>query len=88
MSGGMNRHFRTGPMLGERVATTRARDGALNSRAPSVSLVLVDNTEPGLIARWRHTDTGWEGLVATVGGPDDFIARWLSATRIAPMTMP
>lgn len=88
MSGGMDRHSPTGPTLGERVAATRARETSQRGRTPSVSLVLVDGTEPGLIARWRHTDTGWEGLVATVGGPDDFIARWLSATRIAPMTMP
>lgn len=74
-------------MLGERVVATRVWEAVQQGRTPSVLLVLVDDTEPGLIARWRHTETGWEGLVATIGGPDDFIARWLPATRIAPMTM-
>lgn len=69
------------------MAATRAREAVQQGRTPSVSRVLVDDTEPGLIARWRHTETGWEGLVATIGGSDGFIARWLPAARITPTAL-
>ncbi|WP_143052764.1 hypothetical protein [Propionibacterium cyclohexanicum] len=89
MSGGIDRGPHKGPSLGERACGERARDRGMpqRGRAPAVSVVLVDGATPGLIARWRRTTDGWEGLVATVGGADDFTARWLPAARIAPMRL-
>lgn len=54
------------------------------NRIPTVVVVLIDGAKPGLIARWRHTPQGWEGLVAQAGGVDDFYAEWLPATRLRP----
>lgn len=50
---------------------------------PRPVLVLIDGSRPGLLARWhRAPDGDWEGLVAVVGGPDDFVALWVPASRL------
>ncbi len=89
MSGGIDPRSQNGATLGERVPRTAGRQedtpGLL--RTPAVSTVLVDGTTPGLISRWRRAAGGWEGLVATVSGADDFTAQWLPAARIAPVRM-
>lgn len=90
MSGGIDPRPPSGSTLGERVSGAQPhRQGAPDrGRIPAVPTVLVDGAVPGLIARWRRTDSGWEGLVATVGGADDFMARWLPAARISPQRGP
>lgn len=89
MSGGIDPRSQSGATLGERVSRTSGHQEGTPGllRTPAVSTVLVDGTTPGLISRWRRTAGGWEGLVATVSGADDFTAQWLPAARIAPVRM-
>lgn len=66
--------------LGSRTAATKTEGG----QRPT--LVLIDQKQPGLLARWRRGSDGvWQGLVVMVEGPDDFLAQWLPASRLAPV---
>lgn len=89
MSGGIDPRPQSGATLGERVSRMQGSQESASGqlRTPAVTTVLVDGTTPGLISRWRRTTGGWEGLVATVGGADDFTAQWLPAARITPVRM-
>lgn len=73
--------------LGERLAAMNpdpTRDPA-TPNTPSQNWVLLDGHEQALIAKWRNAGDGtWEGLVARVGGVDDFWAEWIPAARLTP----
>ena len=75
--------------FGERLAAmnpdTTTDTAAANT--PSQHWVLIDGHEQALIATWRPAGDGtWEGLVARVGGIDDFWAEWIPAARLTPHT--
>lgn len=53
-------------------------------RQPGTRLVLVADSIPGLLARWRRTTDGWEGLVCMVDEEHDFVQQWVPADLIRP----
>lgn len=74
--------------LGERLARMNAQhapDTTPDPRTPRQTWVLIDGHEQALIGKWRPAGDGtWEGLVARVGGIDDFWAEWIPAARLTP----